>query len=100
MSPCYGMHVARPRFILAILSSETVLGNRVRTYVNSMGKIPSTGGSEEGRTPDAAKLIAPGILLGIVMRVPSHQCESAMDLNTRRPALEAGILTTLPQKWF
>ena len=30
------------------------LGNGVRTHVNSKGKIPSTGGSEEGRTHDAA----------------------------------------------
>ena len=41
----------RPWFIL---SSKRVLGNGVRTHVNSNGKIPSTGGSEEGRTPDAA----------------------------------------------
>ena len=30
------------------------LGNGVRTHVNSKGKIPSTGGSEEGHTRDAA----------------------------------------------
>ena len=41
----------RPQFILSL---ERVLGNRVRTHVNSKGKIPSARGSEEGRTPDAA----------------------------------------------
>ena len=41
----------RPRFIL---SSERVLGNGVRTHVNSEGKLHSAGGSEEGRTCDAA----------------------------------------------
>ena len=30
------------------------LGNGVRTHVNSRGKIPSTGGSEEHRTHVAA----------------------------------------------
>ena len=30
------------------------LGNGVRTKVNSDGKIPSTGGPEEGQTRDAA----------------------------------------------
>ena len=29
-------------------------GNGVRTHVNSKGKIPSTGGSEQDRTRDAA----------------------------------------------
>ena len=28
-------------------------GDGVRTHINSKGKIPSTGGSEEGRTRDA-----------------------------------------------
>ena len=37
----------RPCFIL---SSERVLENGVRTHVNSKGKIPSTGGSQEDRT--------------------------------------------------
>ena len=37
----------RPQFIL---SSERVLGNEVRTHVNSEGRILSTGGSEEGGT--------------------------------------------------
>ena len=40
----------RPWFILL---SERVIGNGVRTHVNSKGKIPSTGGSEKGRTCDA-----------------------------------------------
>ena len=40
-----------PRFIL---SSQRVLGNGVRTRINFKAKIPSTGGSEEGRTGDAA----------------------------------------------
>ena len=33
-----------------ILSSERVLGNEIRTHVNSMGKIPSYGASEQDRT--------------------------------------------------
>ena len=41
----------RPRFIL---SSEGVLGRGVRIHVNSKGKIPSTGGSEEVWTCDTA----------------------------------------------
>ena len=41
----------RPWFIL---SSGRVLGSGVRTLVNSMGKITSTGGSEEGWTRDTA----------------------------------------------
>ena len=41
----------RPRFIL---SSKRVLGNEVRTHVNSKGKTPSSRGSEEGQTWDAA----------------------------------------------
>ena len=41
----------RPRFIL---SSKRVLRNGVGTCVNSNGKIPSTGGSEEVRTRDTA----------------------------------------------
>ena len=40
-----------PRFML---SSERVWGNGVRTHVNSKGKVPSTGGSEEDRTHDPA----------------------------------------------
>ena len=53
LSLCNGMHCAqtRPWFIL---SSKRVLWNGVRTHVNSKGKIPSTGGSEEARTCDAA----------------------------------------------
>ena len=39
---------------LYVQSSERVLGNGVRTHVNSKGKIPSTGGSEADRTRDAA----------------------------------------------
>ena len=41
----------RPR---VILSSERVLGIGVTTHVDSKGKIPFTGGSEEGRTGAAA----------------------------------------------
>ena len=41
----------RPQFIL---SSERVLGNGVKSHVNSMGKIPSAGGSDEDRTRIAA----------------------------------------------
>ena len=37
-----------------ILSSERASGNGVRTQANSKGKIPSTLGSEEGWTRDAA----------------------------------------------
>ena len=37
----------RPQFIL---SSERVLGDGVRTYIDSQGKIPSTWGSHKGRT--------------------------------------------------
>ena len=37
-----------------ILSSERVLGNGDRTPVDSKGKIPSTGSSEEVQTHDAA----------------------------------------------
>ena len=33
---------------------KDLLGNGVRTHVNSKGKIPSTGGSEEDRTCDTA----------------------------------------------
>ena len=39
---------------LSMFSSEKVLGNGVRTHVNSKGKIPSTGSSEQDRTCDAA----------------------------------------------
>ena len=42
---------SRPQFML---SSIRVLGNGVRTHVNSKGKIPSTRDSEEGGTHDAA----------------------------------------------
>ena len=38
----------------SILSSKRVLGNGVRTHVNSKCKIPSTGGSEQDRTCNAA----------------------------------------------
>ena len=37
-----------------ILPSEIVLRNGIRTHVDSKEKIPTTGGSEEGRTRDAA----------------------------------------------
>ena len=40
---------SRPQFIL---SSERFLGNGMRTHVNSKGKLPSTGGSDEGQTRD------------------------------------------------
>ena len=36
----------------SILSSKRVLGNGVRTNVNCKGKIPSTGGTEQGGTCD------------------------------------------------
>ena len=39
LSPCDMCAQTRPRFIL---SSERVLGNVVRTHVNSKGNIPST----------------------------------------------------------
>ena len=42
------------RLDLGLLSSERVLGKGVRTRANSKGKIPSTGGSDEARTRDAA----------------------------------------------
>ena len=41
----------RPRFIL---SPERIFGNGVRTHFNFKVKIPSTRGSVEGRTRDAA----------------------------------------------
>ena len=41
----------RPRIVL---SSKSFSGNVVRIHVNSKGKIPSTGGSEEDVTRDAA----------------------------------------------
>ena len=41
----------RPRFML---SSERVLGNGVRTHVNSKRKVPSTGGWEKVGTRDTA----------------------------------------------
>ena len=44
------------RLVLGLDSSGRVLGNRVRPHVNSKGKIPSVGGSEEGGTLDAASL--------------------------------------------
>ena len=37
------------RLDLGKLSSERVLGNGSRTHVNSKAKVPSTGGSVEGR---------------------------------------------------
>ena len=43
--------LTRPGFTL---SSERVIGNGVWTHVNSQGNIPSTGGSGEDQTPDAA----------------------------------------------
>ena len=54
LSPCDGILVCtdyRPRFIL---SSKRVLGNGVRAHANCKGKIPSTGGSEECGTREAA----------------------------------------------
>ena len=49
------MHAqTRPRFLL---SSERVLGKGVRTHVKSNGKIPSTGGSEEGPRPNPRRSI-------------------------------------------
>ena len=46
------MHAqTRPRFML---SSKKVLGNGVRSHVDSKEKIPSTGGSAEGRTLNTA----------------------------------------------
>ena len=47
-------HVCAQTRPLFILLSERVFGNRVRTYVNSKGKIWSTNGSEEGGTCDSA----------------------------------------------
>ena len=41
----------RPQFIL---SSERVVGNGVKTHVNSKRKIPYTGGSEKDQTHDTA----------------------------------------------
>ena len=43
-------------------------GNGVRTHVDSKGKIPSMGGSEEGQTCDAASLSSSGnFSLGVNM---------------------------------
>ena len=47
------MHVCRLDLGLYAHPKE-FLGNGVRTHVNSKGKIPSTRGSEEGRTRAAA----------------------------------------------
>ena len=55
LSRCDGMHVCTAQTIpWFILSSKRILGNGVRTYVNSKGKIPCTRDSEEVRTRDAA----------------------------------------------
>ena len=43
-----------PSYISGFHHSWWVLGNRVRTHVNSKGKIPSTEGSEQDWTCDAA----------------------------------------------
>ena len=54
VSPCDGMHECTD---LGLYSRpKEFLRNAARTHVNSMGKIPSTGGSEDGRTRDAASL--------------------------------------------
>ena len=51
LSLCDGtQHMCAQTRPLFVLSSESGLGNGVRTHVNSKGKIPSTGGSEEDRT--------------------------------------------------
>ena len=53
LSPCDGMHVHRPDLSLHFDLKE-MWGNGVRTHGNSKGKIPSTGGSEEDHTCNAA----------------------------------------------
>ena len=71
-----------------ILSSEIVLGNGVRTHVNSKGRISSTGASEEGRTSDA------------VPRITASQTHYRLsysrpcrNLKPTPPALKADVLT-------
>ena len=54
LSLCDGMYVCTDYRAQLILSSERVLGNGVRTHVNSKGKIPSTRGSAQDWTRDAA----------------------------------------------
>ena len=53
LSSCDEMHVHRLDLGLHSHPRE-ILGNGVRTYVNSMRKIPSTRGSEKSRSIDAA----------------------------------------------
>ena len=47
LSPCDGMHVCTDLISVYTLIRK-LLGNGVRTHVNSKGKIPFTGGSNEG----------------------------------------------------
>ena len=59
------------------------LGNGVRTHVESKGYIPSTGGSEEGRTRDSAsrwtaslthyRLSYPGLLSETIYEIPGGE---------------------------
>ena len=53
LSPCDGMHVCTDYTSVYTLIQKS-FGNGVRTHVISKGKIPSTGGSEQHRTCDAA----------------------------------------------
>ena len=53
-SLCDGIHARTDWTSLYTLIRESSLGNGVRTHVNSKGKIPSTGGSQEDQTHDTA----------------------------------------------
>ena len=53
LSPCDGIHVCKDWTSVYTLIRKS-LGNGVRTHVNSKGKIPSVGSSEEDQTHDDA----------------------------------------------
>ena len=84
----------RPQFIL---SFERVLGNGVRTHADSEGKIPCTGGSEEGRTHNAAscRTASPTHYWLAVVWLDWHGLEwSCISCSV------GGCFTTWPPKWL
>ena len=82
LSPCDRMHVCRDwTSVYSLIRKSSFLRNVVGTYVNSKGKITSTGGSEECQTRDAAlrrnhlskdNLLFILLLIGLAFQDPNY----------------------------
>ena len=91
LCPCDGIHVRTDlTSVHTLIRKSFFLWNGVRTHVNSKGEIPSTGGSEEGPTRDAAsRRTASPTYYWLSYSGPDRYLRSAYFLGARQGYLKA-----------